>query len=128
MVYVLDSSAFINAISVPENSITVPQVYVELRDLRSKELFLSAVKTKKLELREPSEKTINLVKKKAWEIGSEKHLSIVDVMVVALAYEVGGVLLTDDFTMQNLAAHLGIKFQGVFRGEIKEKRIFRESK
>ncbi len=125
MVYVLDSSAFINAIIIPKQSITVPQVYVELKDIRSKELFLSAVKSRELELREPSRKNVDLVRKKAREIGSENHLSPVDFLVLALAYEVGGVLLTDDFTMQNLASHLGVEFQGVFRGEISERKIFK---
>lgn len=125
MVYVLDSSAFINAISIPDDSVTVPAVYLELKDIRSKELFLSSIKTGKLKLKEPNGTSLKLIQEKAREIGSQTCLSDVDIFVLALAHEVGGILLTDDFTMQNLAAHLGIRFSGVFRGEIHKRKVFK---
>lgn len=123
---VLDSPAFINSslFEIKRKYYTVREVLDELKDLRSKSLAETALISEKLVIREPEKSSVKRVLEKAKEIGSEEKLSETDRHVLALALDLNGMILTDDFSVQNLAAHLGIKFSGVLRGKIKEKKFF----
>jgi len=121
---VLDACVFINLVE-PLEGVTVPCVGDELKDIKSKALFENMVREGKVKIMLPDKEWVEAVKRKAKEIGSEKKLSECDIQLLALALQLKGELVTDDYTMQNLAAHLGLKFHGCIRGEIKEKRVFR---
>ncbi|MFW5902615.1 MAG: NOB1 family endonuclease [archaeon] len=127
MIKIMDASAVINAYSLQENEemYTTPSVIEELKNIASKSLAESALAKGKLEVVSPKEEDIKEIKKKAREVGSEDHLSETDIDVLALALEKKGELITDDYTMQNLAAHLNIKYRGVTRGEIRKKKKFK---
>jgi len=123
---VLDSPAFINSslFEIKRKYYTVREVLDELKDLRSKSLAETALISGKLVVREPEKNSVKRVLEKAKEIGSKEKLSETDIHVLALALDLSAMILTDDFTVQNTAAHLGIKFSGVLRGEIKTKKLF----
>ncbi len=123
---VLDASAFINSslFDIRETYYTVRDVLEELKDLRSKSLAESALYSGKLIVREPDEISVKRVVDKAKEVGSYGHLSETDIRVLALAIDLKADVMTDDFTMQNLAKHLNVGFMGVMRGEITKKKRF----
>jgi UPF0271 protein len=123
---VLDASAFINASMLEKaECFTTPDVIAELKDIKSKSLAEVAIGQGMLSVRSPSPESIRKVIGKALDVGSEKILSTADLSVMALALELDAVVVTDDWTLQNLAAHFGIPYEGVFRGTIKEKRTFK---
>lgn len=122
---VLDAGAMINSGSIDsEESYTTPSVMKELKTLESKSLAESAEIEGRLKVVEPSEESLEKVEKKAKEVGSLENLSETDLDVLALAFEENYKVVTDDYAVQNLAAHLELDYEGVIRGEIKEKRRF----
>lgn len=128
MTKILDAGAMINSDSIEteKDIYTTPSVMDELKDLKSSSLADVAKLQHDLDVLRPKEKYIKEVKGKAKEIGSLDHLSSTDLEVIALALEKDGEVVTDDYTMQNLAAHLDLDYEGVMRGEIKKKRRFKK--
>jgi len=124
---VLDASAFINAdiFQGEGECYTTERVVDELRDFRSKEIASSAMAARTLRISRPSTGSINVVSEKEVEVGCNPRLSETDRGLIALAIDLDATLITDDFRMQNVAAHLGVAYRGVLRGEIKEKRTFK---
>ena len=126
MTLVLDSAAFINdSFFDREECFTVQEVLDELKDFKSKQLAEAAIASGKLRTSQVNPISLDLIEQKAVEIGSKNHLSEADFKVLGLALQLNAKIITDDFTLQNLAAHIGLKFEGVMRGEIKEKKVFR---
>ena len=117
---------FINeSIFDKDDCFTIQEVVDELKDFKSKQLAEAALASKKLKTSQVSPVALELVKQKAYDVGSLNNLSETDLKVIALALQLNAKLITDDFTMQNLADHIGLKYEGVMRGEIKEKKTFR---
>ena len=93
------------------------------RDFRQFE-YLQA---KGLEIYSPSKESILLVEKTAQEHGEEKRLSKADVHLLALAVDVvqmwerSVVILTDDYSIQNIAAVLDIPFEPISQKGITKK-------
>ena len=128
MATVLDAAAFINAEALfgrDEDFYTVRDVLEELRDVKSRSLADAALSAGKLRILEPEKKNVELVRKKAGLVGSAGRLSDADVKILALALELGARIITDDYTVQNLAAHLKLEYAGVMRGKIERKRVFK---
>ena len=123
---VVDSAAFINSSFFDSEGdvFTTSGVIKEIKDFKSQALVDALVASGKLRIFQASKETIDMVRKMAEDIGALKRLSRTDVEVVSLAFEKNAILITDDFTLQNLAAHLNVKFDGVMRGKIREKRKF----
>ena len=111
MKYVLDSSAFIKrlfeGLPLDAELYTIPEVYNEVRSTMRFMLF-----DRNLKVQEPSGESVKEVLKAASETGDIWNLSTTDIRLIALAKDLNAVLLTDDFAMQNVAAYLGIEFQG----------------
>lgn len=112
---VLDAGAFLNTSFFDYNdAITVPQV---IDEVKSKEPVVEALlHAGKLRAMEPSEKSIKSVENTATKLGEIRKLSRTDILVLALAYETGGELITDDFHVQNVAEELKIKYVPVTEG------------
>lgn len=129
MAKILDAGAMINSdsVEVDEGIYTTPSVINELKDLKSSSLAEVARLQSDLKSLNPKKKYLKEVEKKAKNIGSLSHLSNTDIEVLALALEKQGKIVTDDYTMQNLAAHLDLEYQGVMRGEIEKKRRFKQT-
>ncbi len=72
-------------------------------------------------IEQPEQRYVSRVKKVAREAGELDKLSKTDIDVLALALQLDATLVTDDYHVQNVAAVLGIPFEGV-TGEIKEQR------
>lgn len=126
---VLDASAVINTDSLDViEAYTTPSVMKELKTLGARSLMDIIQIQNKLSIREPKESYLKKVREKAREVGSLRKLSETDLGVLALALEKSGEIYTDDYTLQNVAAHLDLKYRGVMRGEIKHKKRFKQAK
>lgn len=116
---VLDTSAFIagfDPLSVGEETYTVPEVETELIDGSMPKLrFITSVESGKLIIVKPLPKYIDLVRSISSEIGDSISLSETDISVLALAVQLreGGhnpIIMTDDYSIQNTAEKLGLKY------------------
>jgi UPF0271 protein len=116
---VLDTSAFLagfDPFSVSEDQATVPKVEEEIRvNSMSWVRFKTAVENGKLKVRAPSEESWNRVKASASRVGDSFFLSETDLQLLALASELRAEgytpqIVTDDYSIQNVATQIGIDF------------------
>jgi UPF0271 protein len=121
MKYVLDASAILSGkdISSQEKLYTSPLIVEEIAHGRMRR-HLDYLIEAGLEVLTPSDKALQKVEKTAVESGDIGRVSRADMEVLALARELEAVLLTDDYSIQNLASILNIKYQGIAQEGIKE--------
>jgi UPF0271 protein len=114
---VADASVFIWG-RMPEGElITVPAVERELKDLRSKSLLhISGARVES-----PTAEALKKARRSAEETGDISVLSQADLDVLAKALEYSAVLATDDYALQNVALHLGLKIEPIGQPAIKRK-------
>jgi UPF0271 protein len=118
-VIVLDTSAFLagfDPFSLSEEQVTVPKVEEEIRKnsiilVR----FKTAIENGKLKVKAPSEEFLNKVKTSASKVGDSFLLSETDIQLLALALELKATgytpqIVTDDYSIQNVATQLGMEF------------------
>ncbi|WP_297065873.1 type II toxin-antitoxin system VapC family toxin [Thermococcus sp.] len=120
--FVIDTAIFIQGVDV--EGVTTPKVVEEVKDPESKLFLEGLISANKVRVLAPSRKGIEAVKDAARKTGELNELSEADVEVLALAYELKGILLTDDYNLQNIAKTLGIEFRTLKRGI---KRVIRWS-
>ena len=68
----------------------------------------------------PHDETLAKVREAAQRTGDDARLSPTDMEVLALAMDLGALLLTDDYSIQNLARTMGVEHSGVGLKGIKE--------
>lgn len=121
--WVLDTSALLLLQELPQGSVYVsPGVLRELEKQGDTRVpYLSEL----LEIMTPSRKSLEAVVGGAMETGDDARLSSVDMEVLALALELNATLLSDDYSIQNLATHLGIGFASVGQQGIRKKLSWR---
>jgi len=116
---VLDTSAFLvgfDPFSVSENQATVPKVKEEIKtNSMTWVRFKTAVENGKLKVKAPSEEFLNKVKASAITVGNSFFLSETDMQILALALELKATgyspqIVTDDYSIQNVATQMGIEF------------------
>ena len=116
---VLDTSAFLagfDPFSLSEEQVTVPKVEEEIRrNSMIKVRFETALESGKLKVKAPSEEFLNKVKASASKVGDSFKLSETDIQLLALALELKAAgytpqIITDDYSIQNVATQLGIEF------------------
>ena len=118
MKYVLDSSALFSMQDLPNGVLyTVPGVISELKKYKDPRLKYW---DEFIEVKEPSQEFIDTIEKASASSGDDLRLSPVDKSVLALAIETESTVLTDDYSIQNLAKILKISFRGVGMKEIDE--------
>ncbi|MCW4053569.1 MAG: hypothetical protein NWE84_01430 [Candidatus Bathyarchaeota archaeon] len=115
----LDTSAFLagfDPFSVSEDQTTVPNVEEEIRTKSMSWVrFKTAVENGRLKVRAPSEEYWTKAKASANRVGDSYFLSEIDLEILALALElkVEGYtpqIVTDDYSIQNVATQLEIEF------------------
>jgi len=117
----MDSSAVMLSNSLNfENMITTELIRKEIKDFRSKMLFESG----KIKIFSPCPESILYVKEKAKETGDIDRLSEADISILALAYEKKGILVTEDYAVQNTAKKMRITVKSVFFEGIKKEREY----
>ena len=118
-VIVLDTSAFLagfDPFSLGEEQVTVPKVEEEIRkNSMIKMRFETAIESGKLKVKVPSEESWSKVKASASKVGDSFKLSETDMQLLALALELKTEgytpqIVTDDYSIQNVATQMGIEF------------------
>jgi UPF0271 protein len=116
---ILDTSAFLagfDPFSVSEDQATVPKVKEEIRaNSMTWVRFKTAVENGKLKVKAPSEEFLNKVEASAITVGDSFFLSETDMQILALALELKAAgyspqIVTDDYSIQNVATQMGIEF------------------
>jgi UPF0271 protein len=118
-VIVLDTSAFLagyDAFSVGEEQVTVPKVEEEIkRNSMVLVRFSAAIESGKVKVKAPSQEFLNKIKVSANTVGDSFKLSETDMQLLALASELKAAgyvpqIVTDDYSIQNVATQMGIEF------------------
>ena len=116
--YILDTCAFLTQ-NHPEGEIaTISEIESELNNRQSKQYFTN-MREIGLKIREPKVDSIDKIRINSKETGDLSVLSSIDVKILALAYEIHGIIVSDDFAIQNVALHMGLKFSSCSGNEIK---------
>lgn len=119
---ILDASAFYAGIpfASSEQSFTTQEVFDEIKHIKKDHHAIEMIlETKRLEILVPESKYINKVLLKSKETGDSQNLSASDISVVALCLQLRGVLISDDFSVLNLAKQLNLSVSPVMTNGIK---------
>jgi UPF0271 protein len=124
-IYVLDASGIIGGfISSEHKNITINGVLSEIKDLKSQIAMQSALDDGKISIKEPDADSLNQVKNAIENSGDILRLSDVDMALVALAVnlkkEYHPIVVTDDYSIQNILNILNIPYQSVVTKGIRE--------
>lgn len=118
-VIVLDTSAFLagfDPFSFGAEQVTVPKVEEEIRrNSMIKMRFETAIESGKLKVKAPSQEFSNKAKTSASKVGDSYKLSETDMQLLSLALELKTEgytpqIVTDDYSIQNVATQMGIEF------------------
>lgn len=129
-VFIIDTSAFLSGKPLnfkSENLMITPLISEELspggKDYRMFQFLLE----KGLQIRSPSKQKIQMVEETSVKTGDVDRLSNADKEILALALEINmnpektAVIITDDYSVQNVASALGISFQNLSQRGITKK-------
>ena len=118
--HVLDSSAFINEYHTDRDTASIPLVREELEDESA--FRFDAMEGSGMHIHIPAEGTVEKVRRAAGETGDRAELSDTDIRLLAAAFELDGVLVTDDYAMQNVADKLTVTVDVIAQEGISEQR------
>ena len=118
-VYVIDSSVIFLRKAHYDHMITIPEVVDEIKDEKSK-FYFSLLDVR---VEEPSEESVERVKEVAKKTGDIHKLSKTDVKLLAKTLDEvkegkDVVLVTDDYSIQNVAMFLGIRIENIIQPTI----------
>ena len=116
---VLDASALLSGASFDGELYATPEAVAEVRRLGSTPQ-LDAVLATKVRVLTPAKESIEEIDAIARETGDVARLSPTDRGLLALARGLGATILTDDYSIQNVAARLGIPYEKVLERGIRE--------
>ena len=119
MKFVLDSSAILSGKSFSNDHelYTSPLVSQELEQSEMSEKFHYMIDAG-LRIMAPSIKSIQQVQESAKKTGDINRLSEPDMELISLAVELDGVIMTNDYSIQNLASEMNIRFISTEEQEI----------
>ena len=109
---VLDATAFYAGIPFVSNDffMTTSIVYEEIKHIKTKQGALEMLQqTNRLQIRNPNNESISIVKDTANKTGDSVTISEQDISIIALALENKMELITDDFAVTNVARQLKIQ-------------------
>ncbi len=120
-IYVLDTSAlaFINSLKGFRRGYIAEETKKELRHFKTKLVFEALIHSQRLQVKPVNKKFLKETVKKANETGEYLRLSKTDLYTVALAHQIKKeegkkvIVLTDDYTIQNLCEHMEIDWKPV---------------
>lgn len=123
MKIVLDAAGILNFRNLPEGEYcTTAEVKDEIKDLESKALF----EIRKIKTMLASKESLEKVRECAEKTGDLLKLSKADLSILALCLDLKDCLLmTDDYSVQNVSKELNIEFKGILFKKIKEKRVYK---
>jgi UPF0271 protein len=113
---ILDASAFYAGIPFGSSNdcYTTSMVFDEIKHIKKNhEVLETLLETNRLKIRDPDQKAINLAIAASKITGDYQHLSKQDLTIIALCIELEGQIITDDFSISNVAKNLGLKISPV---------------
>ena len=119
--FVLDTSVLYYGKDLPEGyeCVITPGVVREL-DKEDMGERLEMLLATKIRVSSPTERSMKRVHQEAEKTGDSRRLSETDKELLALALDLGYELLSDDYSIQNLARVMGIPCRGVDQKGISE--------
>ncbi|ERG98512.1 MAG: putative nucleic acid-binding protein, consists of a PIN domain and a Zn-ribbon module [Haloquadratum sp. J07HQX50] len=117
---VLDSPAFINEYHTTEDTASIPMVRDELEGEAS--YRFDADEGSGMHIHIPAGGTVNTIQRAAKETGDSEELSETDVRLLAAAFELDAILVTDDYAMQNVANRVDVDVKVIAEEGIEEAR------
>jgi len=129
-IIILDTSAILSGkpIRFPDATlVTSPAISDEVTPGGKDYQRFEFLKETGLTIHSPSQEALRKVKKTAQETGDDRRLSPADVEILALAIDLNNepdtdtAILTDDYSIQNVATVLGIRFLGFSQNIITQK-------
>jgi endoribonuclease Nob1 len=118
---VLDASVFFSEFHPDGDLFTTPTVCDELRDIRSKGNY-EKLCAAGLQVMSPGAGSLSRVGDAAAASRDDKAISATDRDLLALALELGAVLYTDDFAIQNVAFRLGVTTRPITQKKARQVR------
>lgn len=111
MKLILDSSAILSGKFNPTDHefFTSPSIYQEMERSEMNDKFNYLIDAG-LQIMMPSWESLEKVRSGAKKTGDINRLSEPDIELLSLAFELDGVILTSDFSIQNLASELNVRF------------------
>jgi UPF0271 protein len=118
-VVILDTSAFVagvDSFSLEDKQFTVPKVEEEIRRNSMVKMRLEiAIESGKLKVKTPTQESATKAEVYANKVGDSFKLSETDKQLLALALELKDTsyapqIVTDDYSIQNVATQMGIEF------------------
>jgi UPF0271 protein len=127
MKIVLDTSAILSGLEIEDDKeyYTTPEVVNEIQDKNAKLKVELSFKDGDLKLIQPQKRFSENVNKKVELLGEIDSLSDTDKSILALALEIKGqgddvLIATDDYSIQNVAESLSLKYISIKEGGIKK--------
>ena len=121
---ILDTCAFFTQMHPNGKIATVTNIKDEIINRQSKQYY-SNLKSKGLKIIEPVTESLDFIKEKAKETGDLDVLSLTDIKILALGYELQGTIISDDFAIQNVSLYNGLDVISCSGKKIKEIRIWK---
>ncbi len=116
---ILDTSAFFTMDWIPEEDFLCPPGVVD--ELQRYDDPRLALWDDRLRTSDCTKASLDKVKEEARKTGDLGRLSPVDLSVLALALDMDGTILTDDYSIQNVAKSMGMPYRAVGTAGIKKK-------
>ncbi len=109
---ILDTSAILSRrVSLMQgNVVTTPSVLDEIR--LGKIARYTGFSSDMMDILAPGRESLSAAREAAEATGDLHELSSTDLDVIALCLDLHGILVTDDYAMQNVASRLGLEFMG----------------
>ena len=124
---VLDTSALIQGFSPGSTgqAFTVPAVLDEIREENTRIRVEALIEGDRITVRSPDEASRARLEEDAAAMGESRALSAADKQVLSLALLLASeglapVVVSDDYSVQNMADHLGLSYVGLAVGGIKK--------
>jgi UPF0271 protein len=128
--YIIDTSAILSGKPINLESIqllTTPGVLQEFKPGGQDYRNFQLLRERGLTIRSPSQESLTIVNTSAQQTGDHNRLSPADREILALALDINkdatkeAVILTDDYSIQNVADALRVQFQGFSQKKITQK-------
>lgn len=124
-IWILDTSFLLSGRDLPPGKwFTTPEADAEIQPGGATGRRYFALRERGLDLRSAQPDTWDQVRRVAEAAGNLARLSAPDLSLLALAKETGGTLVTQDFTMLDIAKRMGIAWEAVEGKGIHESKAF----
>ena len=120
---ILDASAFYAGVPfrTSDDCYTTSLVYDEIKHIKKNHGALETLlETNRLKIREPDIKSTETAMKASKNTGDFPQLSRQDISIIALAIEMKGEMISDDFAISNVAKNLDLKISPIMTKGIKD--------